>query len=70
MSEKLSREEIKQLVIKIRNGEGDDSEVSKWIEDILNSVPNREVIEVIMSGSNATVDEIVDKLYVSNAILL
>lgn len=67
---KLSKEEVKELVSKIRYGLGDDSEVSNWIQQISDSVPNRQVVEAIMSGNNATIDEIVDKLYTSNVITL
>lgn len=67
---KLSREEVKDLVLKIRQGLGDDKERNKWIEQISDSVPNREVIRAIMSGQNASIEEILDKLYTSNVIQL
>ena len=67
---KLSREEVKDLVIKIRQGLGNDKERNEWIEQIRDSVPNREVIRAIMSGPNASIEEILDKLYTSNVIQL
>lgn len=67
---KLSREEVKDLVLKIRQGLGDDRERNEWIEQIRDSVPNREVIRAIMSGPNASIEEILDKLYTSNVIQL
>ena len=68
--EKLSREEVKDLVIRIRQGLGEDEERNKWVDQIRNSVPNREVIKAIMSGSNADIENILDKLYTSNVIQL
>lgn len=67
---KLSREEVKDLVLKIRQGLGDDRERNEWIEQIRDSVPNREVIRAIMSGPNASIEEVLDKLYTSNVIRL
>lgn len=40
---KLNREEVKDLVLKIRQGLGDNKEINEWIEQIRDSVPNREV---------------------------
>lgn len=68
--DKLSREQVKDLVIKIRQGLGEDEERNRWIEQIRDSVPNREVIKVIMSGANADIEEILDKLYESTVIHL
>ena len=68
--EKLSREEVMGLVLKIRQGLGDDKERNEWIEQIRDSVPNREVIKAIMSGPNASIEEILDKLYTANVIQL
>ena len=68
--EKLSRDEIKERVEKIRQGMGSDNEVGVWIEEILASVPNREVIGTIMAGKNVSVDEIVDRLYTADIIYL
>ncbi len=48
--DKLSREEVKELVEKISYGMGSDEEVSEWIQKIMDSVPNRNVVEAIMSG--------------------
>lgn len=68
--DKLSRAQEKDLVIKIRQGLGEDEERNKWIDQIRDSVPNREVIKAIMSGSNADIEDILDKLYTSNVIQL
>ena len=68
--EKLSREEVKDLVIRIRQGLGEDEDRNKWVDQIRNSVPNREVIKAIMSGPNADIENILDKLYTSNVIQL
>lgn len=68
--EKLSREEVRELVQKIRMGEGNDAEGNLWIQQILDSVPNRDVIGAIMAGPNATVDDIMQRLYTSNVIQL
>ena len=68
--DKLSREEVKELVEKISYGMGSDEEVSEWIQKIMDSVPNRNVVEAIMSGPNASIEEILDKLYTCNVIRL
>ena len=68
--EKLSREEVKELVEKISYGMGSDEEVSEWIQKIMDSVPNRNVVEAIMSGPNADIENILAKLYTSNVIQL
>lgn len=67
---KLNNEEVKELVTKISLGLGDDEDVSLWIQSIMDSVPNRNVIETIMSGEDETIEQIVDKLYTSNVIQL
>ena len=68
--DKLSREEVKELVEKISYGMGSDEEVSEWIQKIMDSVPNRNVVEAIVSGANASIEEILDKLYTGNVIRL
>ena len=68
--QKLSREEVKDLVLKIRQGLGDDKERNEWIEQIRDSVPNRQVIGAIMVGPNATIDDIMKRLYTTNTIQL
>ena len=67
--DKLSREEVKELVEKISYGMGSDEEVSEWIQKIMDSVPNRNVVEAIMSGPNASIEEILDKLYTGLSLL-
>ena len=67
--DKLSREEVKELVEKISYGMGSDEEVSEWIQKIMDSVPNRNVVEAIMSGPNARIEEILDKLYTGLSLL-
>lgn len=68
--DKLNRQEVLELVKKIRVGEGGDREVSRWIDRISDSVPNREVVQTIMSGDELSDEEIVNKLYVANTIHL
>ena len=67
---KISRNEVKERVEKMRQGLGTDEEVGMWVEEILESVPNRQVIEIIMAGKNVSIDEIVDRLYTTNTIYL
>lgn len=68
---KLNKKEILELVVRIRKGEGTDEEVSRWIDNIENSVPNRNIVETIMGvGDDATAEEIVEKLYEANVICL
>lgn len=67
---KLNREEILELVVRIRNGEGTDEEVSRWIDEISDSVPNRNVVEAIMSGDDVAAEDVVGKLYEANIIYL
>lgn len=51
-------------------GLGSDDEVEKWIGEISASVPNRNIIGTIMSGSGITTEEVVNKLYEANIIYL
>lgn len=67
---KLSKDEVLELVKRIRIGDGDDKEVSRWIDRISDSVPNREVVETIMSGDDLSDEDIVAKLYTANVIYL
>ncbi len=67
---KIDRAKVKEYVEKIRQGIGNDNEVSTWIEEILASVPNRQVIHTIMAGEGVSTDEIVDRLYKVDAIYL
>lgn len=67
---KLSRSEVKECVEKISQGLGSDEEVNVWIEEITESVPNRQVIETIMAGNDVSVEEIVDRLYKADVICL
>lgn len=67
---KLNREEVFMYVEKIRKGLGSDDEVTRWVEEISVSVPNRNILGTIMSGNNVTTEEVVNKLYESNAIYL
>lgn len=68
--EKLTKHEVKELVQRIRNGEGDDKELAEWIEKISISTANPEVIKTIMAGKDANVDDIVEKLYSYKPIIL
>jgi len=65
---KLTKKEILELVVRIINGEGTDEEVSYWLDRISDSVPNRNVNEIIMGAG--TPEEIVEKLYEANIIYL
>ena len=67
---KLSKDEVKWRVENIRQGIGSDDEVSRWVEEILASVPNRQVIETIMAGEGVGIDEIVERLYIADVIYL
>ncbi|WP_145409960.1 hypothetical protein [Paenibacillus xylanexedens] len=67
---KISKEQVSELVSKIRKGEGDDGELSEWISQISRATSNPEVIKTIMSGNGITVEEIVEKLYSYKPIIL
>ncbi len=67
---KLSRDEMTERVEKISQGMGSDKEVNVWIEEIAESVPNRQVIETIMAGNGVSAAEIVDRLYKADVICL
>lgn len=67
---RIGRNEVKERIEKIRQGLGSDEEVSIWIEEIMESVPNRRVMETIMAGNNVSVEEIVDRLYKADVICL
>lgn len=67
---KLNREEVFMYVEKIRKGLGSDDEVTRWVEEISISVPNRNILGTIMSGNNITTEEVVNKLYESNVIYI
>ncbi len=66
----LNKEEILGLVVRIRNGQGTDEEVSRWLDEISASVPNRNVVEAIMSGDDVTAEDVVEKLFEANIIYL
>lgn len=67
---KISEEEVRRLVENIRMELGEDAEINSWIEQIRESVPNREVIKAIMAGPDATIDDIIKNLYTTNVIQL
>ena len=67
---KLNREEVFMYVEKIRKGLGSDEEVTRWLQEISDSVPNRNILGAIMSGNNATTEEVVNKLYEASVIYL
>lgn len=68
--EKLTEEQVTELVRKIRKGEGDDIELVQWISEISLATSNPEVIKTIMLGDGITVEEIVETLYIYKAIIL
>ena len=53
--DKLSREEVKELVEKISYGMGSDEEVSEWIQKIMDSVPNLTKRQLVCFGVAAAV---------------
>lgn len=65
---KLTRQEVMELVIKIKSGEGNDKEVSEWIEKIHISTGNPEVIKAIMSSADT--ETIMENLYHFSVICL
>ena len=67
---KLNRSEVTERIEKISEGLGSDEEVNVWIEEIAESVPNRQVIETIMAGNSVSAAEIVDRLYKADVICL
>ena len=67
---KISREQVAELVSKIRMGEGNDNELSEWVSNISMATSNPDVIKTIMSGNGITVEEIVGKLYSYKPIIL
>ncbi|CAH1225166.1 hypothetical protein [Paenibacillus sp. JJ-223] len=68
--EKLTEEQVTELVRKIRKGEGDDIELVQWISEISLATSNPEVIKTIMLGDGITVEEIVETLYIYKPIIL
>lgn len=66
--EKLSKEGVKQLVMKIKSGEGDDNEVDEWIERIHISTGNPNVISAIMSSKD--IEIVMKNLYDYSVISL
>ncbi len=65
---KINRVGVTERVEKISQGLGSDEEVNVWIEEIAESVPNRQVVETIMAGNGVSVEEIVDRLYKADVI--
>lgn len=68
---KLSRDELIDLVRIIGLGEGDDDEFNNWIVQINQSVPHPEALTVIMgSKEDISAERIVDKLLSYKPIVL
>lgn len=68
---KLCREELIDLVRRIKLGEGSDEEASEWIMQIRQSVPHPEVLNVITRNKEGlSVEQIVDKLLNYKPIIL
>ena len=65
---KINRVGVTERVEKISQGLGSDEEVNVWIEEIAESVPNRQVVETIMAGNGVSAAEIVDRLYKADVI--
>lgn len=68
--EKLTEEQVTELVRKIRKGESDDIELVQWVSEISLATSNPEVIKTIMLGDGITVEEIVETLYIYKLIIL
>lgn len=65
----MSRKELIELVSKIMNCEGSESEIDKMIEVLKENVMNPEVINLIYSEDN-TPEEVVDKALSYKPIIL
>ncbi len=65
----MSRKELIELVSKIMNCEGSESEIDKMIEVLKENVMNPEVINLIYSEDN-TPEEVVDKAFAYKPIIL
>ena len=65
----MSRKELIELVSKIMNCEGSESEIDKMIEVLKENVMNPEVINFIYSEDN-TPEEVVDKAAAYKPIIL
>lgn len=60
----ISKEELSEFVVKVRNGEEIDYGVKR-----LNSVPNRKLVEIITeTKAEVTAEEIVEKLYAKEIV--
>lgn len=66
--EKLTRNEVEELVRKIKAGEGKETEISGWIEKIRISTGNPSVITAIMSSNDIRV--VMKNLYQVSVICL
>lgn len=66
--EKLTRQEVKQLVTKIKAGEGTDKEVGEWVEKIRISTGNPNVVRAIMSSND--IEIVMENLYHFSVICL
>lgn len=61
--EKLNKEELVEIVKRIRNGEGSDDEFDNWLQEIKQSVSHPEVFNVIIRNTEGlNVEQIVDEL--------
>ncbi|WP_197971938.1 bacteriocin immunity protein [Treponema zioleckii] len=65
----MSRKELIELVSKIMNCEGSESEIDKMIEVLKENVMNPEVINLIYYEEN-TPEEVVDKALAYKPIIL
>lgn len=65
----MSRKELIELVSKIMNCEGSESEIDKMIEVLKENVMNPAVINLIYSEDN-TPEEVVDKALAYKPIIL
>ncbi len=60
---KLTKEELVEMVKRIRNSEGSDDEFDSWLKEIKESVSHPEVFNVIIRNTEGlNVEQIVDEL--------
>ncbi|MBR2176231.1 MAG: hypothetical protein IJ861_04715 [Clostridia bacterium] len=64
----MTKEEVRQLVLRIKAGEGTDEEIGKWIEMIHLSTGNPDVLHAIMSS--ADIEIVMRNLYHVSVIQL
>jgi Colicin immunity protein / pyocin immunity protein len=63
MGEKMSREELIELVRKIMDAEGSEEEIDVWLDELERNVPHPEVSDLIFwpKKEPVTPEEVVDE---------